>query len=173
MVPQLHIEHQHPATINYNTLQVIKSIFPQMVLLFFGPEYTALGETQAVCETVLYYHSFRFWFVMSLKILYFFPPLLVLFWLVLFTWLIANNSLIFLDLQKYVADFYGFFVHFYQTIQLWEQCLHFHASSRKSRFSHMPELGFITVQNCRRRYICSAVLVFWQVHSLGRAATWV
>lgn len=55
---------------------------------------------------------------MPLKILDFFPALLVLFWLVLFAWLIANNSLIFLDQQKYVAGFYGFPVHFYQTIQM-------------------------------------------------------
>lgn len=50
---------------------------------------------------------------MPLKILDFFPALLVL-----FAWLIANNSLIFLDQQKYVAGFYGFPVHFYQTIQM-------------------------------------------------------
>lgn len=86
---------------------------------FFGPEYTALAETQAVCETVFYYHSFHFSFVVPLNILDFFSlPLLVLFWLVLFTWLIANNSLVFLDQQKYVAGFYGLSVHFYQTIQL-------------------------------------------------------
>lgn len=44
-----------------------------MALHFFGPEYTTLAETQAICETVLHYNSFHFSFVMPLKTVDFFP----------------------------------------------------------------------------------------------------